>query len=151
MTHLRAVPDEPDEPIVELAGPGEAPEVDAPDDPIDGAAAVAPDEEVGEPEGDVQPEEETRRIPSTVGGAFFLSILAIACGGVVIAARSDWRLGVQVLAGAMLAAAGLRLLLANRDAGMLAVRNRFVDVVLMGGAGVLLAVLATTIPDMPIL
>ena len=41
-------------------------------------------------------------------------------------------------------------MLANRDAGMLAVRNRFIDVSLLTGAGIVLIVLATTIPDMPV-
>jgi hypothetical protein len=44
----------------------------------------------------------------------------------------------------------IRLVLANRDAGMLAVRNRFIDVSLLTGAGIALIALATTIPDMPV-
>lgn len=152
MTHLRAVPDEPPEepvePVESLAPEGED------DAPVDGAAAVAPEEEpeaASEGEEPDQPVVEERRIPSTIGGAFFLSILAVATGGLVIAVRSDWRLGVQVLAGALMVAALLRLLLANRDAGMLAVRNRALDAILMGGAGIVLMVLAGTIPNMPAL
>ena len=49
----------------------------------------------------------------------------------VIAARGDWRLGIQILGGSLLVAALLRLVLANRDAGMLAVRNRFLDAFLL--------------------
>ena len=62
----------------------------------------------------------------------------------------DWRLGIQILGGSLLAAALIRLVLANRDAGMLAVRNRFIDVTLLTGAAIALIVLATTIPDMPV-
>jgi hypothetical protein len=126
VAHLRAVPDpEPED-----------------DGPVDPAAAVAPEP----PE---QSDEEPRRYPSTIGGAFYLSILAAAGTALVIAARSNWRLGVQMLGGAMVVAALLRLVLAKRDAGMLAVRNRFLDVALLLAAGIALIVLATSIPDMP--
>jgi hypothetical protein len=40
--------------------------------------------------------------------------------------------------------------LANRDAGMLAVRNRFLDAFLLTGCGVALIALASSIPDMPV-
>ena len=131
MAHLRAVPDpDDDEPVV--------------DQFVDPASPVEAEEDVEAPA-----EEEVRRYPSTIGGAFYLSILVAAGIALVIAARSDWRLGIQVLGGAVLVAALLRLILATRDAGMLAVRNRFVDVFLLTGAGVALIVLATNIPDMP--
>ena len=41
-------------------------------------------------------------------------------------------------------------MLANRDAGMLAVRNRFLDVFLLSAAGAALIALASSIPDMPV-
>ena len=68
----------------------------------------------------------------------------------VIAARGDWRLGIQILGGSLLVAALLRLVLANRDAGMLAVRNRFLDACLLIVCGVALITLASSIPDMPL-
>ena len=43
----------------------------------------------------------------------------------------------------------LRLMLAPKDAGMLAVRNRLLDAILLGGLGIALVVLATSIPNMP--
>ncbi|MBF4769474.1 DUF3017 domain-containing protein [Nocardioides agariphilus] len=95
-------------------------------------------------------DEEPRRYPSTIGGAFYLSILAAAGTALVVAARGDWRLGIEILGGSLIVAALLRLVLAKRDAGMLAVRNRFIDVVLLTGAGVALIFLATSIPDMPV-
>ncbi len=66
-----------------------------------------------------------------------------------MAARDDWRLGVQILGGAVLVAALLRLILATRDAGMLAVRHRAIDVFLLTSAGVALVVLAGSIPNQP--
>ena len=149
MAHLRAVPD-PDDVPEDVA------EVDHVVEPVDPAAATAPGED-GPPHEDVHDEafeevveEAPRRYPSTIGGAFYLSILAVAGTALFITYRHDWRLGIQILGGSCLAAALIRLVLANRDAGMLAVRNRFIDVSLLTGAGILLIVLATTIPDMPV-
>ena len=136
MAHLRAVPDPDDDPMVDVV------------EPVDPAAAVAP--EVDEVEAEPDPEEQPRRYPSTIGGAFYLSILGVAIAALVIATRSDWRLGIQILGGSLLVAALLRLILANRDAGMLAVRNRFLDCFLLTATGIALIALATSIPDMPL-
>jgi hypothetical protein len=133
VAHLRAVPDpDDDEPVVDPASAVEAEEE---------SDAVAE----GGPAGD-----EARRYPSTIGGAFYISILLAAGTALVIATRSDWRLGVQVLGGAVLVAALLRLILATRDAGMLAVRHRALDVFLLTSAGVTLIVLASSIPNQPV-
>nr|WP_276509521.1 DUF3017 domain-containing protein [Nocardioides marinisabuli] len=79
----------------------------------------------------------------------YLGVLAAGAVGIVLAGRDDWRLGVSVLAGALMAAAAARLVLPARDAGMLAVRHRLVDVALLGGVGGLLLFLARTIPNQP--
>jgi hypothetical protein len=145
VAHLRAVPD-PDDVPEDVA------EVDHVVEPVDPAAATAPGED-GPPHEDVHDEafeEAPRRYPSTIGGAFYLSILAVAGTALFITYRHDWRLGIQILGGSCLAAALIRLVLANRDAGMLAVRNRFIDVSLLTGAGLALIAVATTIPDMPV-
>jgi hypothetical protein len=136
VAHLRAVPDPDDDPVVDPASPVETPKHLAEPEVIE-----APEE----PDLD----EEPRRYPSTIGGAFYISILLAAGTALVVAARSDWRLGVQVLGGAILVAALLRLILAGRDAGMLAVRHRAIDVFLLTSAGVALIVLAGTIPNQP--
>jgi Protein of unknown function (DUF3017) len=159
VAHLRAVPDPDDDPVVGPpvdSSPDQGVDRDATPEvePVDPAAAVAPgeddapapyaggtDDEVGE---------RPRRYPSTIGGAFYLCILAAAATALVIATRDDWRLGVQVLGGALVAGALLRLVLANRDAGMLAVRNRFLDAALLVATGVALILLSTSIPDMPV-
>jgi hypothetical protein len=145
VAHLRAVPD-PDDVPEDVA------ETDRVVEPIDPAAATAPGEDDPPHDGvhDEAFEEQPRRYPSTIGGAFYLSILAVAGTALFITYGHDWRLGIQILGGSLLAAALIRLVLANRDAGMLAVRNRFVDVTLLTGAAVALIVLATTIPDMPV-
>lgn len=95
-------------------------------------------------------EEEGRRYPSTIGGFLYLWVLAAAALGVAWAwLGDDWRTGVTWISGALLAAAGLRLVLPSRDAGMLAVRHRAVDVLLLGAIGGVLLFLARTIPNQP--
>lgn len=90
---------------------------------------------------------EPRRYPSTLGGAFYLLILAATVVGLVIVSTGRWRTGVHWIGGALVVAAGLRVVLPSRDAGMLAVRNRWFDAVLLAGSGVALWALATSIPD----
>ena len=68
-----------------------------------------------------EPLDEPRRYPSTIGGAFYLLVLGTAVVAIAIVATSDWRLGVRVLASGLGAAGVLRLVLPQRDAGMLAV------------------------------
>ena len=102
-------------------------------------------EELEEPE----ESEEPRRYPSTVGGALYLGVLGLCGAGVAVVAGGDWRLGVRVLAIGLMVAAGLRLVLPKRDAGMLAVRHRAIDVTLLAALGGLLYFLAVTIPDQP--
>lgn len=92
---------------------------------------------------------EERRYPSTIGGAFYLVVLAVGAIGIGIAWSGDWRLGTRCLAGALCFAAAVRLVLPTADAGMLAVRNRFFDALILGGVGAAIFFLATTIPDQP--
>jgi hypothetical protein len=91
-----------------------------------------------------------RRYPSTIGGAFYLGILAVVALGLVVAAAGHWRGGVHLISGALVAAAALRLVLPARDAGMLAVRHRALDCSLLAVVGIALWLLASTIPDQPV-
>ena len=94
--------------------------------------------------------EDGRRYPSTIGGLFYLVVLAITAVGIGIVSTGDWRLGTRWVAGALIFAALLRLVLPRRDAGMLAVRHRLVDCVMLAGVGVALIFLAATIPNQPL-
>ncbi|WP_205471414.1 DUF3017 domain-containing protein [Nocardioides sp. SYSU D00038] len=118
-------------------------------DPAD-ADAVG---EVVEPDGpdgsDEAVGEEPRRYPSTIGGGLYLLLLALTGVGLFLAVSGSWRLGVRFIAVVLMSAAALRLVLRGRDAGMLAVRHRLVDCLLLGGVGGVLFFLATTIPDQP--
>jgi hypothetical protein len=131
--------DDPREPHVEshIAPPESVPAVSA-EELVDGVRS--------EPSGDA---DEERRYPSTIGGAFYLVVLAVCAVGVGIVATGEWRSGIRVFGAALLAAALARLLLPNRDAGMLAVRFKAHDVVVLVALGTALILLAGSIPDQP--
>ena len=93
------------------------------------------------------PEEDKRRYPSTIGGAFYLMILGVTIAGLVVVGTGHWRTGLHCVAGSLVVGAALRSVLPQRDAGMLAVRARWIDVTVMGAMGVLLWVLASTTPN----
>lgn len=110
-----------------------------------------PEEETGEPAGlgEELEEPEPRRYPSTVGGLIYILVLLVCIGGIALVSTGRWRLGVKVIAGALGGAAGARLLLPTREAGMLAVRHKAIDVPLLVALGGLLYFLAVSIPDQP--
>jgi Protein of unknown function (DUF3017) len=90
-----------------------------------------------------------RRYPSTIGGAFYLGVVAVVAVSIGIVTTGNWRLGVRWFGGALLFAAAVRAVLPAKDAGMLAVRRRWWDCFLLVGAGVALILLAGSIPDQP--
>jgi hypothetical protein len=116
------------------------------DEPVPSQEEVAAELEAAAEETE---EVDDRRYPSTIGGAFYLLVLAAGALGIAIVWGGDWRLGIRCLAGALCFAALLRLALPARDAGMLAVRNRWFDSALLSGAGAALFFLAATIPNQP--
>ena len=94
--------------------------------------------------------EKRRRIPSTLGGIVYLIVVAITVAGLLVAALGPWRRGILVIGAGLLFGAGVRALLPDRDAGMLRVRrNRWADVLMLGGVGTALIILANVIPDQP--
>ena len=73
--------------------------------------------------------------------------LAVVLAGVVAAAALDhWRVGAGVVGVGLLLAAALRLALPARQAGLLVVRSRGVDAVVLLVLGFALVGLANTIP-----
>jgi len=97
--------------------------------------------------GDERPE--PRRYPSTLGGLLYLVALGVVLGGIATVVVSDWRLGTRIIGAALLGAAVCRLVLRERDAGMLAVRHRFLDALMLSGVGAVLVFLASSIPNQP--
>jgi hypothetical protein len=92
--------------------------------------------------------EEPRRIPSTLGGLVYLIIVAASAVGLLVIALGPWRRGVALIGLALLLGALMRAVLRDRDAGMLRVRrNRWVDVLMLGGVGTTLIILSSVIPN----
>ncbi len=75
-----------------------------------------------------------------------LAVLVAVGVGLAMVALEHWRRGLLVVGLALVAAAGLRLVLPLRRVGFLAVRSRPVDVVLMAATGVLLTALTLAVP-----
>ncbi|GAA4375636.1 DUF3017 domain-containing protein [Nocardioides caricicola] len=114
----------------------------------------SPDEsrhdEVAPVSAEPEPVDGGRRYPSTIGGAFYLVVLAVVAVAIGIVASGNWRLGVRWFGGALVFAALIRALLPAKDAGMLAVRRRWWDCLLLAGTGAALFFLAISIPDQPV-
>jgi hypothetical protein len=96
-------------------------------------------------------EPEGRRYPSTVGGLCYLLVLALSAVGLAVVTRGDWRLGIKLIAGALGLAAAVRLALPTHQAGMLAVRRRALDVVILAALAVALWFLSVSIPNVALL
>jgi hypothetical protein len=94
--------------------------------------------------------DEARRFPSTLGGLVYLLVVAASAIGLLIIAFGSWRRGVDLIGAALLVGALARVVLPENNAGMLRVRrNRWVDVLMLGGVGTTLIVLASVIPNQP--
>ena len=75
-----------------------------------------------------------------------LSVLALVAVGLGLAALVDWQPGAFVIGAALLLAAGLRLSLRERQAGLLVVRGRVADASVLLVLGLALVALANAIP-----
>ena len=75
-----------------------------------------------------------------------LAVLVVVGVGLLLVTFDHWRKGLVVVGVALVGAALLRGLLPVRRVGFLAVRSRPVDVVLLAGTGLTLAVIAIAIP-----
>lgn len=93
--------------------------------------------------------DEPRRYPSTIGGAFYLAVLVVVGFSLVLVALDEWRTGIRLMGGSLVFAAVVRLVLRSRDAGMLAVRHKVLDAVILAALGSALIFLAGSIPDQP--
>ena len=123
--------------------------VDIPLEPPDDVPAVSAERLVdGHVEEDVA-EDEPRRYPSTIGGAFYLVVLGVSLTGLGLVVWGDWRTGIRWIGAALLFGSLVRLVLPSRDAGMLAVRSKLLDALMLSGAGAALFFLAATIPGPP--
>ena len=94
-------------------------------------------------------EEGHERRPQTLGGVVYLFVVAGALTGLAITVAGAWRTGVVWMGSSLLVGGIARLLLPERQAGMLRVRRKVPDVVMLLLAGVTLVVLAIVVPDQP--
>jgi hypothetical protein len=74
-----------------------------------------------------------------------LAVLVAVGIGLLEVAVDHWRRGLVVIGVTLVAAGALRLFLPVRRVGVLAVRSRPVDVVLLAGTGLVLAIVALSI------
>lgn len=81
-----------------------------------------------------------RNLPMAVVTAVLAASLAYT-----LVVPQHWLRGVMGLAGGMLLAGSLRLVLPARQAGLLAVRNRLIDVVFYAGVGGMIIFLGVTL------
>ena len=124
--------------------PGQDDQPVRPERPVEPPETVPPVSAEPPPEGD-----EPRRYPSTIGGAFYLLVLGVVAVAMVVVALDEWRSGVRLMGGALIFAAAVRLVLRRRDAGMLAVRHKVLDALILAVLGGALVFLAGSIPDQP--
>ena len=80
----------------------------------------------------------------------FVVIVGIVTVGLALVVWGAWRTGIVWMGVAMLVGALTRAVLSERAAGMLRVRRRWSDTVLLTVAGVSLIVLAVIVPDQPV-
>jgi hypothetical protein len=86
------------------------------------------------------------RRPQTLGGVVYLGVLAAALVGLGIVFAGAWRTGLAWIGVGLLVAAFARLVLSERGAGMLRVRRKWSDVLMLTAAGVGLIVLTVVVP-----
>lgn len=82
-----------------------------------------------------------RRLPDPL-----LLVLAGVAAGILVVALHHAQAGLYVVAASLGAGALLRLVLRPRDAGLLVVRNRRLDVLMLAGLAIGLAVMAAVTP-----
>jgi hypothetical protein len=84
--------------------------------------------------------------PQTLGGVVYLGVLAASLAGLLLVLAGAWRTGLAWVGSGLLVAAVTRLVLSERGAGMLRVRRKWSDVLMLVVAGVGLIVLSIVVP-----
>jgi len=85
----------------------------------------------------------------TLGSVLYAGVLVALGTGLVLITADAWRAGTGVCGGAMLAAGVGRMLVPERMSGLLRVRRRTSDALLMLALGVVLVGMALLIPRQP--
>lgn len=87
--------------------------------------------------------------PSTTGGIIYLVCVGLLVAGLAVVAAGPWREGVTLMGLGFTLALVMRLVLPDQRAGMLRVRHRVIDLMVLGGCAGLMLALAVIIPDRP--
>lgn len=87
--------------------------------------------------------------PSTTGGIFYLICVGVVIAGLAVAAAGPWREGVTLMGLGFGLALVMRLVLPDQRAGMLRVRHRIIDLMVLAACAGLMLALAVIIPDRP--
>jgi hypothetical protein len=87
--------------------------------------------------------------PQTLGGLVYLAVVGTAVAGLGVVLAGAWRAGLGWIGAGALVGAFTRLVLSERGAGMLRVRRKWSDVLVLTVAGAGLIVLAIVVPDQP--
>ncbi len=95
-------------------------------------------------------QEPPRRHPQTIGGVVFLCVVAMTGVGLGLVIAGPWRAGLAWMGAGMLVGAGARAVLSEHSAGMLRVRRRWPDVLMLTVGGLALIVLAVVVPEQPL-
>ncbi|MCT2586092.1 DUF3017 domain-containing protein [Actinophytocola gossypii] len=74
-------------------------------------------------------------------------VMGVVALGLVRIIMYHWREGTVLMGGALILAAGLRVLLSDEQAGLIAIRSRAVDVLTYTGFGVCMMAVALTIEN----
>lgn len=109
----------------------------------DGAASDAHEQDAADSQS-----AESQDSPTWLTHVPYLLVLAMLAAGIVIVAAAYFKRGPALIAGALMLAAMFRAILPAHLAGMLAVRSRLFDLVLLFGLAVLLIVLAWVAPQL---
>ena len=94
--------------------------------------------------------EPPRRLPQTVGGTVYIVVVGMTVVGLGIVVAGAWRTGLVWMGIGLLLGALTRAVLSERAAGMLRVRRRWSDVLMLTVAGIGLIVLAVIVPAQPL-
>ncbi|MGH3355101.1 MAG: DUF3017 domain-containing protein [Nocardioidaceae bacterium] len=83
----------------------------------------------------------------SLGTIAFLACLFLSAIGIVLAAFGSWRQGAGYVGVSLLLACLARFVLPDRMAGLLRVRRKVTDVLLLAALGIGIVVLALLVPD----
>lgn len=87
--------------------------------------------------------------PSTTGGIFYLVVVGMLVGGMVLVGFGKWRVGMTVVGLGFALAFVMRMVLPDNHAGMLRVRRRLVDLATLAMCSGVMIAMAVLIPNRP--